>query len=270
MPRSPISPRGGGAGRSGYHRNSKTRARWRVRKNQLFCLRAECRGEFTEIRNGKKQTSAQLSFPPFIFGDRISAAADSGLCSALVSWLGSGGSSRPTEPLGYRGVHGRWRGGWAYTGRRRRARPVARGTWEARPPARTPQLGGRFPEGVRRQTQVASAARTAVQQVASDVVSALVHPPQRAAPSALGRGGGTHPPRRHHTRRRRQQGVRCAVRCTWDTAGTHVGWGLGHSCSCAGAGVRPAAVRANTSVRRTCQRVPRWCGRGHAIWRGQD
>jgi hypothetical protein len=59
------------------------------------------------------------------------------------------------------------------------------------PSARTFQLGGRFPEGVRRQTQVASAARTAVQQVAADVVSVLVHPPQRTV--GAGPGGGARP-----------------------------------------------------------------------------
>jgi hypothetical protein len=48
--------------------------------------------------------------------------------------------------------------------RRRRASHVG-----GEPPARTSQLGGRFPEGVRRQSQVVSAARTAVQQVAADV-----------------------------------------------------------------------------------------------------
>jgi hypothetical protein len=43
------------------------------------------------------------------------------------------------------------------------------GATGSEPATRAPQLGGHFPEGVRRQPQVASTARTAQQQVPIDV-----------------------------------------------------------------------------------------------------
>jgi hypothetical protein len=140
-----------------------------------------------------------------------------GFASQMIApiWVGLGRvavAAGLQSPWATRGCRGGGGGGWAGRGRRRRARPVG-----GEPPARTSQLGGRFPEGARRQTQVASAARTAVQQVPTDVVSVLVHPPQRTADAGPGRlthldvvvtpgGDGS------------KEGG--AVRCTWDTAGT--------------------------------------------------
>jgi hypothetical protein len=121
----------------------------------------------------------------------------------------------------------------------------------AEPPARTSQFGGRFPEGVRRQTQVASAARMAVQQVAADVVGVLCPRAPTSTHRRRWARGGAHPPRRHHTRRRRQQGERGAVRCTWDNAGTR-------------------GLRSRTQLRRPTGRNRRCAGLRRTRWPAQD
>jgi hypothetical protein len=103
-------------------------------------------------------------------------------------------------------------------------------------------------KGVRRQPQVASAARTAVQQVPVDVISVLMHPPQRAVGAGSG-GGGTRldivTPGGDGSK---EGGAWCARRGTEGTRGPRASLALLHRSS--------ATVRAGRCVR-TCRRVPR-------------
>jgi hypothetical protein len=114
-----------------------------------------------------------------------------------------------------------------------------------------------------RQSQAVTAGRRAMQKVAADVVSVLVHPPQRVVGPGPGRSTRLSTSSHQAATAARRAG-RGAVylghrRCTWAAVSA------GHSsagavCSATG------RVGAGRYVC-TCQRVPRWCGPGHATWR---